>query len=337
MNQPLNEVKIDYSQKWERKYLNSIQQAYAKAPYLKDYFCIIKYAIEQNFETLGQLNIELLTWLLEEFGYKGKVILASQLDIDPSLKATDLLVEICKKGGATTYLSGVSGADYLELDKFKEANINVEFQQFFHPVYKQLHGDFIPNLSAIDLLFNYGPDAHKVLNCHGGDILRLILEEIPDWEDKKVLEMFGGNGRGHLNFYGHRVKDLSIWEINSNNCENLLNLYPHAKICNGDSFQEVLTIAPTYDIIVVDAPASLDCSPLYYNLHEVCNNEAVIILRAIKKSWNNNPDIMITESIEEVARKLKNLKVSYMQAFEREYYYSDKPWLENYVFFVEKQ
>ncbi len=37
------------------------------------------------------------------------------------------------------------------------------FQAFNHPVYPQLYGDFIPNLSLLDLLFNCGPDSLKIL------------------------------------------------------------------------------------------------------------------------------------------------------------------------------
>ena len=32
-----------------------------------------------------------------------------------------------------------------------------------HPIYNQLHGDFIPNLSIIDLLFNEGPNSKNIL------------------------------------------------------------------------------------------------------------------------------------------------------------------------------
>jgi len=30
------------------------------------------------------------------------------------------------------------------------------FQKFDHPIYSQIHGEFIPKMSFIDLLFNHG-------------------------------------------------------------------------------------------------------------------------------------------------------------------------------------
>ena len=49
-------------------------------------------------------------------------------DWPTDLKGTERLVDICEKHGATEYISGLSGAQYLELEKFEEAGIKVTFQ-----------------------------------------------------------------------------------------------------------------------------------------------------------------------------------------------------------------
>ena len=46
-------------------------------------------------------------------------------------------------------------------EEFKKSNIDVELQKFQHPIYKQIHGEFIPEMSIIDLLFNEGRDGTK--------------------------------------------------------------------------------------------------------------------------------------------------------------------------------
>jgi hypothetical protein len=46
---------------------------------------------------------------------------------------------------------------------FAAAGISLEFFQPPSPVYPQLWGDFIPNLSAFDLLLNCGPKAKEIL------------------------------------------------------------------------------------------------------------------------------------------------------------------------------
>jgi hypothetical protein len=51
----------------------------------------------------------------------------------------------------------------MQMNLFKEAGIEVVFQDYRHPVYKQLYGEFESNLSVIDLLFNCGPESRQIL------------------------------------------------------------------------------------------------------------------------------------------------------------------------------
>ena len=46
---------------------------------------------------------------------------------------------------------------------FEKENIKVEFLEYNHPRYPQLFGEFIPDLSVIDCLFNCGPNSSKIL------------------------------------------------------------------------------------------------------------------------------------------------------------------------------
>ena len=73
------------------------------------------------------------------------------------------LLEICKNLNASEYLSGELGINYLKKEIFDDANIKVIFERFEHPTYNQIHGKFIPNMSIIDLLFNEGGKAKKIL------------------------------------------------------------------------------------------------------------------------------------------------------------------------------
>ena len=155
MNQPLNTVRIDYSHKWQSSYLQSIKQNYSKAKYFNEIYPEIERIILKQASSLAELNIELLMFILSKFNYKGKVLLGSNLNLNQHLSATDMLIDICKKIGADTYLSGIGGRDYLEEEKFKENNLELRYQNFVHPVYEQVYKQkFIQNLSSIDFLMN---------------------------------------------------------------------------------------------------------------------------------------------------------------------------------------
>ena len=55
------------------------------------------------------------------------------------------------------------GKGYLNIDDFKKEGVNVYFQEYTHPVYSQLWGDFTPNMSIIDLLLNHGKDSKEII------------------------------------------------------------------------------------------------------------------------------------------------------------------------------
>jgi hypothetical protein len=66
------------------------------------------------------------------------------------------LLRIAQAVNADLYLSGIGGRSYLDHNLFQEAGVTLEFQSFRHPVYPQRFSGFVPNLAAIDALFNVG-------------------------------------------------------------------------------------------------------------------------------------------------------------------------------------
>jgi hypothetical protein len=76
---------------------------------------------------------------------------------------TERLVDICKHVGGDVYLSGKDGATYMNLDEFSKEGIKVIFQDYKHPNYSQLYGNFEPYMSVVDLLFNCGPESLSIL------------------------------------------------------------------------------------------------------------------------------------------------------------------------------
>ena len=63
----------------------------------------------------------------------------------------------------SSYISGISGHDYLEEDLFTESKIKLIYENFIHPEYVQIHGNFIENMSIIDLLFNMGEKSIQII------------------------------------------------------------------------------------------------------------------------------------------------------------------------------
>jgi len=150
----INEVYLSTTVDWRAGNLNLISENYRKAPFFKEVFPYIEELYNYKCERLMEFNLKSIEMLMTLFDIGIERKLASSLK--PAGKANHLLVDILKKTGADVYLSGTGARDYYDPLPFEEAGIKVIWQDFTHPVYPQLHGEFIPYLSSIDLFFNCG-------------------------------------------------------------------------------------------------------------------------------------------------------------------------------------
>ena len=71
--------------------------------------------------------------------------------IKKSLGRSQRLLDICKHLDASCYVSGMSGKEYLDEEIFQDSGIKIIYENFQHPTYKQIHGNFIENISILDL------------------------------------------------------------------------------------------------------------------------------------------------------------------------------------------
>jgi hypothetical protein len=155
-HKPINQVKMVVGTKWQEKFLKTVFQNYKNAPYFEKYYHEFAYIINQPYESIGHLNYAVLNYLLKCFQINTPKVLASELNIDSTLRNSELLAAICERVKADVYLAGPTGTDYLDLRYFDRLGIYVHYHKFNHPVYKQLYHGFEPGMSSIDLLFNEG-------------------------------------------------------------------------------------------------------------------------------------------------------------------------------------
>jgi hypothetical protein len=159
--QKIDHVRICYDPHWPRKHKMSLETAYAEAPYFEDHLEFVEKLFSGRFEMLTQLNVRIIEYLLKAFGIPVKVLLLSELGIE--VKEPQLSVEVCKKLGASQFLAQEGARKYLDEGAFQKAGVNLSFLKLRPPVYPQLWGPFIPNLSAFDLLFTCGPKSRDIL------------------------------------------------------------------------------------------------------------------------------------------------------------------------------
>ena len=161
----INDVEIDNSKAWKRQHLNAMQISYGKSPFFKNYCSFFKSFYESKWTELALLNIHLIKHFASQLGLSPVFVRASKLEMEGI--RTSLLLDICKMFGADRYVSSIGAKEYMEADGaksiFEKEGIKVEFLEVKPFKYPQLFGEFIPELSVIDLLFNCGPDSSKIL------------------------------------------------------------------------------------------------------------------------------------------------------------------------------
>ena len=160
--QLINECKLHNKEDSFKIFVRTIDANYSKSKYFKNYFADICDILNQNIDNLVDLNILFVEWILNILGVKVDFKKSSELN-NINGTSTEKLVSICKEVGANEYLSGFGGAKYQDETIFKKANIKLTITDFEHPVYEQLWGEFVPNLSVIDLIFNEGPDSKNII------------------------------------------------------------------------------------------------------------------------------------------------------------------------------
>lgn len=161
-DQKISETRIDPASDFARKHLAAVRANYARAPYFSAVFPGLESALTAGYEALADLNIALIVWLAERLGIRRKMLRSSALEAAGA--KTDLLVSVCGAVKADRYLSARSSMEYIEPERFSERGIGLAYHAYEHPVYPQLHGEFLPYLSALDLLFNAdGPRALEIM------------------------------------------------------------------------------------------------------------------------------------------------------------------------------
>jgi hypothetical protein len=156
-------MKIDevlvVDKKWRDRITKTLVQCYAKTPFFEMCWPSFDEAIRYSSESLDEINYCTFCVLVKWIG-AGDVDIVRAGDLQcESGDATKRLIELCDAVGAKKYIAGKGGRNYLKMECFDEAGVEVIWQTYSpeRVVYSQSGKVFIPGLSTIDCLFNIGP------------------------------------------------------------------------------------------------------------------------------------------------------------------------------------
>jgi hypothetical protein len=158
-DQRIADVEIDDTQDWRRKHLASLRHSYGKCRHFADYFPKLSELLTDARTTrLADLDILLTQQICAWLSVERRFARASELS--PEGSKDDRLIDLVRKLGGDSYLSGPAARAYIQPEKFAAAGIELSYHDYAgYPEYPQIAAPFDPYVTILDLLFAVGPDA----------------------------------------------------------------------------------------------------------------------------------------------------------------------------------
>jgi hypothetical protein len=159
--QKIKDLEIYEKEKWAKKFLLTLKHYYGKSIYFEPVFADIRAAVESPGENFLPLELALLDILKKGFGIETEMMLQSGIGI--AGRGTPLLVSIAKELGAEEVILPYFSEKAVDCGRFRDENIRVRLLRYLPPQYPQFWGDFLMNLSALDLLLCCGREGRAVI------------------------------------------------------------------------------------------------------------------------------------------------------------------------------
>jgi hypothetical protein len=164
-NTRICDIKISYDNgNVLHKHWKSIEVSYKKSKYFNLYGPLFREIYFKDYVYLKDINVALIKAICDILEIKNNLICSSDLGvINNQIDKSKDVVDLCKAIGAN-YIYDAKGAEsFLNKEVFTNNGIEIQFQEYEHPIYTQLWGEFQPYMSVIDLLFNEGPRSMEII------------------------------------------------------------------------------------------------------------------------------------------------------------------------------
>lgn len=153
----IEKTMVDTKQQWQRKHLLLLEQAYARAPYKSSMLELTAAHLGGTQVALGELNIRFIEQAAGILGLAPTILRSSALDVAST--GSKRILDLVRAAGGTTYVTGHGGRNYLDHQAFEDDGIQVRYMDYSADEYPQLHGEFTPYVTVLDLLANTGDNA----------------------------------------------------------------------------------------------------------------------------------------------------------------------------------
>ena len=164
-NQRFNEIGVSNDIDVKKRNIQTLKCAYGKAPYFSDVMPLMEQFLMADYDNLSECNVVSNKLVCDYLGIKTEILLMSELDCDENLKRQYRIFDVCKVLGCNEYINSIGGTVLYDFEEFRENGIELAFLKSDEIRYPQFGGEFVPNLSIIDvMMFNSVREIQEMLN-----------------------------------------------------------------------------------------------------------------------------------------------------------------------------
>jgi hypothetical protein len=162
--QKIDEVTINNDIEWREEHLNLLKTTYNGTPYQQEMLKLVEEVFEEPLDHLTDVSVKSTMALARYFELDSNTSFFFSRQLGIVGKSSQRLFDISHNLHAKTYITGHGARNYLDHHLFKNNGIDVEYMNYQCTPYPQLHGQFIPYVTGLDLIANCGRSGVKFIN-----------------------------------------------------------------------------------------------------------------------------------------------------------------------------
>lgn len=163
----INELRVsERPVNWEKKLLQTIRQAYHKAPFFDAVFQLIADVLMGCCgKPICSIAKSSIYSVMQYLGMDVQVVDSSAIYGNNYLRSEERVLDICHKENASVYVNLPGGRPLYNREQFKQAGVDLFFAEPVLATYTQFKEPFMPGLSVIDvLMFNNIDESLQLLS-----------------------------------------------------------------------------------------------------------------------------------------------------------------------------
>jgi hypothetical protein len=162
LGQKIMEVHVDDRQDWRKRHLAFLKQAYDAAPFRDEMFALVERVYTEPATTISSVAIASTDAIRRYFGFAKPTLVRYSSELGIEGESSRRVLDIVKQCEGATYITGHGARNYLDHELFEREGVRVEYIDYKKIPYPQLHGEFTPFVSALDVIANVGREGGRL-------------------------------------------------------------------------------------------------------------------------------------------------------------------------------